>query len=264
MSLYDFHNQKYQNIKKVLYGEILFNIKDSTIYPNILVYDKPWYRDAALTSMVLKQTNNTDLISDWVDNINELYDKQNKGNEEADNLGELLYILSTQDNINYNLVNKIEAEAKRIAKNNSKGYYLNGTTDFSDMNLYQNLWYKLGIEAVGRDFKFNIANLGDSYSSMAWWSDNTFTNHELYTANTNYPYLSLASYHKLKLGQIAVNSKIYPLSWEKDASEANYKKMKVLDKYFVNNKISPLHTWTASEMLLLLLDETNDLTIFNK
>ena len=32
----------------------------------------------------------------------------------------------------------------------------------------------------------------------------------------------------------------------------------VLDDYYSNNGISPLHVWTASEFLLLLLDETGD------
>ena len=82
INLYTFENEKYQNTLKVLYGEILFNIKDSIIYPNIIVYDKPWYRDAAITSMVLKKTNNTDLIKPWVDNITDLYDRQNGGVEE--------------------------------------------------------------------------------------------------------------------------------------------------------------------------------------
>ena len=41
IDLENFEGQEYQNMKKVLYSEILFNIKDSIPYPNIIVYDEP-------------------------------------------------------------------------------------------------------------------------------------------------------------------------------------------------------------------------------
>ena len=257
INLYDFKGEKYENIKKVLYGEILFNIKDSKIYPNILVYDNPWYRDAAIASMVLKRTNNTDLISDWVSNIKDIYDMQNKGNKETDNLGELLYIISTQKDKPQNLINKIKAEADTIANNNPNGKYLYGKTDYQDMYLYQNLWYKYGLESLNMEFKYDIDKLSDNYSNMAWWSSNKVNTDVKSKVDENYPYLTIATYHKTKKGKIVINSSIYPLSWEKNASEADYQKMKVLDNYYVDNRISPLHTWTASELLLLLMDNTN-------
>ena len=259
IELFEFKNQKYQNIKKVLYNEILFNIKDSVIYPNLLVYDKPWYRDAAMVSMVLKQTNNTDLISDWVSNINEIYDKQNKGNEETDNLGELLYIISTQKNINSKLLAKIEKEALEIANNNKNGYYLSGSTDYSNRPMYQSLWYKFGIESLGKAFTFNLPKKIDDYTSLAWWSKMIENSPAVANINVSYPYLSYAAYHTSKKGNIPVSNKLYPLSWERSASEAKYENMNILDTYYSGNKISPLHSWTASELLLLLLDDTNDL-----
>ena len=258
IELYNFDNQKYQNIKKVLYNEILFNIKDSKIYPNILVYNKPWYRDAALAAMVLKQTNNIDLISDWVKNITEVYDQQNKGNKETDNLGELLYLISTGKNINTKLVKKIEDEANRIVKN-SKNNYLIGTTDFKERPLYQNLWYKFGIESVGKKYNFTLPIQIDDYSYTAWWSKNIKDSSYVIKMSDSYPYLLYANYHTTKKGNIPFNNYIYPLSWEKDASEANYDNMSILGDYYKDNKISPLHTWSASELLLLLLDDTNNL-----
>lgn len=258
INLYTFENQKYQNMKKVLYNEILFNIKNSTIYPNIIVYENPWYRDAALVSMVLKETNNTDLIKDWVDNITEIYDKQNGGVEEADNLGELLVILSTQENKNNDLINKIESEAERIANENPNGYYIYGKTDFGDQYYYQNLWYKLGIESVGRIFHFDISSLGqDEYTKMAWWSDVPKTNTG-YEVSMEYPYLSIANRHALGQGTIALNRNLYPLSWEREASQAKYENYASFDNRFVGLRLSPLHSWHASEMLLFLLQETND------
>lgn len=258
IELYDFSNQKYSNIKKVLYGEILFNIKDSVIYPNIIVYDKPWYRDAALACMVLKKTNNLDLIKDWVNNITEIYDKQNDGVEEADNLGELLYILSTQDEKNEELIQKIEDEAERIANENEDGYYIKGKTDFGDMYLYQNLWYKLGIESVGKDFHFDIDSVAeDGYTNMAWWSDYEVKDKDA-IESLEYPYLSYATRHKLGFGKITMNQSLYPLSWEINASQAKYDNYEGLDTEMQIGKISPLHTWSASELLLWILEETEE------
>ena len=260
IELYTFENEKYQNVKKVLYNEILFNIKDSKITPNIIVYKEAWYRDAAIASMVLKQTNNTSLIREWVLSIEDIYDRQNNGVEEADNLGELLYIISTQEEKNYDLISRIEEEAERLASTNPKGYYIYGKTDFGDMNLYQNLWYKLGLESLGREYPYDLSIIEeDSYSSTAWWSDYEVKNKNFQEADYNYPYLVIAARHKLKAGNLTINKNLYPLSWEKNASSAIYENYSSFDNRFNNLKTSPIHSWTASEMLLFLLDETSDL-----
>ncbi len=261
IELYSFDNQKYQNIKKELYSEILFNIKDSKIYPNIIAYDKPWYRDAAVAAMVLKQTNNTDLIKDWVKNIDTIYDEQN-GQKEVDNLGELLYILSTQKDRNEDLIDEIEEEANRIAKENENGYYLIGKTDFGDMYIYQNLWYKLGIEAVGREFNFDLSSIPeDPYAKMTWWSDYDLKYQKPIDINEDYPYLTTAANHKLKTGTLVLNNSLYPLSWEKHGSSANYNNYLNLLPFCTEEEISPLHSWSAAEMLLFIMDETKDLEL---
>lgn len=258
VELYEFSNQQYQNIKKVLYSEILFNIKNSTIYPNIIVYEKPWYRDAAIVCMALKQTNNIDLINDWVKNIDNIYDEQN-GLKESDNLGELLYILSTQEEKNEDLIDRIEEEAERIAEENEKGYYIEGKTDFGDMHLYQNLWYKLGIEAIGREFKFDIDNIEeDSYTKLAWWSDYNLDYQKIDGESKLYPYLTLATTHRMKSGKILLRDKLYPLSWETAASAANYNNYQGLLPLYSGTKTATPHSWTAAELLLLLMDETGE------
>ena len=260
INLYDFKNDKYKNMKKVLYGEILFNIKDSKIYPNIVVYKDAWYRDAALTCMVLKQTNNTDLITDWVSSIEDIYDRQNNGVEEPDNLGELLYILSTQKEIRYDLVDKIEKEAERLASSNPNGYYIYGKTDFGDQYLYQNLWYKLGLESIGKTYPYDLKSIKeDSYSKMAWWSDYEVSDKSPYNSEKFYPYLSYGAYHKLGSGTLPVNRSLYPLSWETSASSANYNNYQSTMPIMRAQISSPLHSWSASELLLLLLDETGEL-----
>lgn len=259
LNLYDFSNQEYSNMKKVLYGEILFNIKDSKIYPNIVAYKTPWYRDAAITSMVLRQTNNTDLIKEWINNINDIYDGNN-GENEPDNLGEVLYLLSLQEEKNNELIDRIEEEAKRLAEENPNGYYIYGKTDFSDQHLYQNLWYKLGIESVGRDFEFDIDSIPeDEYSKGAWWSSYQTKNYYNDNSNPEYPYLSYAIRHKQKQGKITISKELYPLSWETNGKYADYELYTGFDRSMRDMATSPLHTWSASELLLFIMDETNNL-----
>lgn len=246
LNLFSFENQKYQNIKKELYSEILFNIKDSKIYPNIMVYNKPKYTDAAIVSMVLKETNNTDLIKNWVLNI--------KNIDNVTELGQLLYILSTQEDVNENIINEIIDKANSLAEANEKGHYLDGKNA-----LYKNLWYKLGLEAVGKNFTFDINDLEeDNYSSTAWWSDYSVKNIKL-IENYAHPYLNIGQYHKSGQGPLTVNYNYYPLSWEYRGDKANYSKMAILHKNYKTNKVALTHSRAASEFLLFLLDETNDL-----
>lgn len=259
INLETFEDQDYQNIKKVLYSEILFNIKDSIPYPNIIVYDEPWYRDGAMVAMVLSQTNNVDLIEEWISSIDKVYDLQNANNKEPDNLGELLYIISVSSDPHDELVSKIIEEAESVASNNSNGNYLHGLTDGSFHDIYQNKWYNFGLKSLKIDGKFKYDDIEDSYDALTWWDGQNSNVYFDSNISEPYPYLSLAQYHKSGKGIIFLNKHLYPLSYEKEGSEANYKKMKVLDDYYVTNKLSPTHTWTASEFLLFLLDETGNL-----
>lgn len=258
INLEDFKNQKYQNMKKVLYNEILFNIKDSTPYPNILVYEKAWYRDGAMVAMVLKHTDNVELIEEWISSINSIYDMQNDGTKEPDNLGELLYIISVSENSHKDLIQKIIIEAEKIADNNADGYYLEGMTDGASHPIYQTKWYNFGLKSLNVKNSLSIVDNKDNYDALTWWNGKNSNTYFPELLSANYPYLSLAQYHKSGKGKIYLNKNIYPLSYEKQGSEANYKNMDILNNYYVTNKISPLHTWSASEMLLFLLDETGN------
>ncbi len=52
ISLPSFEGFRYGKVLRVLHQEILFNIKDSRLYPNIFAYDSVWLRDAAMGAMV--------------------------------------------------------------------------------------------------------------------------------------------------------------------------------------------------------------------
>lgn len=67
--------------------EILMNVDEGLPLPNFLVYQKLTYRSAAMMTMVLKQTNNLNLISNGVKNLKEPYDRN------VEMLGEVLKLI---------------------------------------------------------------------------------------------------------------------------------------------------------------------------
>jgi len=93
LNLPSFEGHKYQRELKILHHEILINILDGKPLPNYFVYKKPWYRDSAMMCMVLKLTQNLHLVEDWIINLNEIFDRNNAGNKETDNLGQALYMI---------------------------------------------------------------------------------------------------------------------------------------------------------------------------
>ena len=97
---------------------------------------------------------------------------------------------------------------------------------------------------------------------MAWWSSYPVKDQTEYETSREYPYLSFAARHKLGKGTIMVNENLYPLSMEINASQANYEKYRGIENALANSKISPLHSWSASELLLWLLDESGDLSFY--
>lgn len=46
----------------------------------------------------------------------------------------------------------------------------------------------------------------------------------------------------------------YPLSWEANASQADYKRMNRISPLYSEQKLSVPHTWHAAEMFLRLLE----------
>ena len=74
------------------------------------------------------------------------------------------------------------------------------------------------------------------------------------TYNTDkYPYLGWAcdNFHGKKTSP--VSNRDYPLTWEIEASQADYKGMAMIDEKYVAAKNSSPHTWHASEVFLYLL-----------
>ena len=254
INLPSFENYKYAEQLKILHHEILINIINGMPVPNYFVYKKPWYRDSAMMGMVLKATNNLHLIKDWVLSITDFYDKNNAGHCEPDNLGQLLYLISLVSDKNNPMVEKILNEAKGICKNG----LLSGMTDFGDHRIYSTLWLKFALKELNIEDDFlNIPEEFDSYARMFWMDRDGVERTTEYKNEYNwlYPYLWWAVKHfeKEPIDEELLGIQ-YPMSWEKEASQANYEDIRQLSNAYADNKYSAPHTWHASEMFLYLIE----------
>lgn len=257
VTLLEFNRYPYGEVMRVILQEILFNVKDGKPYPNILTYQEPWYRDAMLGAMVLSKTGNLSLIKDWILNLSEPYDKQNGGVAEADNLGEALYLISLVSNKDHPLVAKILEEAKKLTVTKDGRTYLSGMTDDLNQSYYQTLLYKYGLSKLKLKDSYTLPKEADSYVSLAWWSKDTITPAPLYDSG-NFPYLGWASYHRNQTGKLYLGGGVYPLTYERMGTYADYTGVAVIDPSFPLMQVSPTHLWHASEVFLYMMTFEDD------
>jgi len=258
VKLPSFEKYKYSEILKVLHNEILINIVDSKPLPNYFVYKNPWRRDGAMMAMCLKQTGNVGLIRDWVLSLKDPYDRNNAGETEADNLGETLYLLSFFTDKNYSLVKQILSELPKYEVSDSNGKYIKGRTDFHETPVYQTKWLKFGLRSLNMEDSYSVPKIQDNYSSLFWWDyKDTYLEGTQDSSNGSgndfYPYLGWAVDHFHGLKRNPISNRDYPLSWEIQASQADYNGMAIIDTQYVKDRNSSPHTWHASEMFLYLL-----------
>ena len=254
----DFKGNHFPQILRVLHHEILMNILDSKPLPNFFVYKKPWRRDGAMMAMCLEKTGNIQLIKKWVLSLKEPYDYNNAGEAEADNLGQTLYLLSLFTDKSHPLVPQILKEALKYEVKTSEGIYIKGRSDFHETPVYQTKWLKFGLLKLGLADKYSIPEIQDNYSSLFWWEYKSNymsgTKDAFEPGNSEkYPYLGWAAdnFHGLKRNPIS--NLDYPLTWEIEASQADYKGLAVIDTVFVTAKCAAPHTWHASEVFLYVL-----------
>ncbi len=254
VNLPKFKDHPYASLLHILLHEILINIIDTKPVPNLLVYSKPWYRDAAMVAMCLEKTDNLHLIQPWILKLNEPFDRNNAGNREPDNLGQVLYLISLTADSSHPLVDKVLRTIPRF----QKGKHLVGSTDFSEHPVYQTKWLKFGLRALGLEDPYEIPAVFDSYSALFWMDFKeahvpgpAFSKR----ARANYPYLAWAEAHFHNRPPPMSLQEQYPLTWEAHASQANYDGMKVVSKEYTDRKICAPHSWHAAEMFLFLLDD---------
>lgn len=250
-----FEDYKYPRQLRILHHEILTSFIGNNPVPNIYTYKKPWYRDGAMMALVLEKTKNLHLMRPWALSVKSLYDKNNKGNCEPDNLGQLALVLSYFADKDYPLISDIYNEAERIAENG----VLTGLTDYGHHEIYSTLWLKLAFDKldIRADF-IKLPNEFDSYARMFWMDKSEVETQTPFDNQYNewYPYLSWAVYHfngdEIPKELLEVK---YPMSWEICASEANYEGIRPLSEEYANNKCSAPHSWHAAEMFMYLIEQ---------
>jgi hypothetical protein len=152
LSLPTFSDKKFGPVLRVLHHEMLINIDEGVPVPNFMVYQKPRYRDAAMMVMALRKTNNMNLVMNWVANLSEPCNLNSEGSPEIDNLGEILYIISTVSDRKHPLIEKVLETADAYKNAN----YIEGKTDYAFHPVYQTKWLKFGLKSLGIADEYKI------------------------------------------------------------------------------------------------------------
>ena len=254
LNLPKFEDHPQAGLLRILLHEILVNIVDTKPVPNFMVYSKPWYRDAAMVAMCLQKTDNLHLIKPWILKLDEPFDRNNAGNREPDNLGQVLYLISLVSDSSHPLVEKVLDTIPEFQEDR----HINGSTDFSKHPVYQTKWLKFGLRALGLEDPYEIPKVFDSYSVLFWMDFKTehvqgrsFSKKGI----TNYPYLGWSEAHFHGRPAPMSLEEQYPLTWEALASQANYAGMKLVSIEYTDRRICAPHSWHAAEMFLYLLDD---------
>ena len=237
-----------------LYAEIVSQIADGRPLPNKYVYSRPWHRDAAMVAMVLERCGRIGLIRDWILSVDDPFDRNNKGEEEPDNLGETLYMLGCVTNATHPAVTKIAGIAR--SRTDADGFLV-GRVDYGRHRVYAAKWLKLGLEKCGLDSSWvKIPQEKDDYDDLFWMDGSRKAELADAVLDQNYPYLTWAAWHKagrrFRPDDVPVNAGT--MSWEAHASEANYEGLRTICGEWADRKIAYPHTWHAAEMFLLLWD----------
>jgi hypothetical protein len=240
---------------RVLHHEVLTNFVDGRPLPNLFVYEQPWHRDGAMMAMVLKTTGNLHLIRDWIQNLRDPFDRNNAGQAEPDNLGQVLYMVSLVGDRTHPVVATVREAIARFRK----GDFIAGVSDFAEHPVYQTAWLKSGLQALGLDDPYAIPTVADSYASLVWWAFRDEMKREATRLQSDdYPYLTWASDHTHDTRNGQLGDRDFPLTWESEASEARYAGMRSISEKYEQTRTAAPHTWHAAEAFLRLLEDRFD------
>jgi hypothetical protein len=255
VKLPDFAGHRFPAVLRVLHQELLVNVTAQGPVPNFYVYTKPWYRDAAMMAIAFKETGNLDTIRDWILGLQEPYDRNNAGESEADNLGQVLYLISLVSDHAHPLVAKVLAEISRLEQERDGIRYIRGRSDFAEHPVYQTKWLKLGLRALKLPDPYVIPKEKDTYSALFWMDFKDAYVPGDQADRGDYPYLGWACDHFHGEKKSPLSNRGYPLTWEAKASQANYAGIRDLSEAYAQQKIAAPHTWHAAEAFLYLLEQ---------
>lgn len=251
----DFAGHARAPMLRALHAELLANVMPWGPVPNLWIYPRPWYRDAAMMALCFERTGNVDLLRPWIKNQPRPYDWNNRGNSEPDNLGQILYLASLAGGTKLPVVDAALKEIKNFHKDGG----ICGSTDFSEHPVYQTKWLKFGLRSLGLDDPYVIPAVPDSYSSLFWMDyKDAHVPHPRFNADAlhKYPYLNWAEAHfygEPPPESVSENT----LTREFHSGVVDYGRMAFLSPDFVTNRWCTPHTWHAAEIFLYFLDYPN-------
>ena len=95
-----------------------------------------------------------------------------------------------------------------------------------------------------------------TYAALFWWEFKSLdAKKQPILREDNYPYLQWAANHYDTKKKGLLSNRDYPLTWEAQASEADYKGMARIATEHVKLKVCAPHTWHAAEVFLSLIEE---------
>lgn len=253
----EFEDKKYGEVMKVLHQEVLFNIDGSEPIPNIIGYKQPFYRDAMLATLVLEETGNVHLLTDWVNSLDSIYDYARSSEiKETDNLGELLYMIGATGADRQDLIDEILEEIDSIKTEDNM---ISGYIDSFDQKYYPTAIAIFGEEKLGITPNLTLNNIDDGYGKLTWYYDNPNMVWAGFMDSPLFPYLGWAQLHDTTFGNVYILDEIYPLSYEAGEPRPGYKSEPYcfISEFYCVNATHISHLWDASEKFLFLRDAVN-------
>lgn len=240
---------------RALHAELLVNVMPWGPVPNLWVYPRPWYRDAVMMAMAFAITGNVGLLVPWIAGLEQPFDRNNAGNAEPDNPGQVLYLASLAGGRSHPVVNKAITAARQVTQTG----HLVGLTDGGQHPVYQTKWLKFGLRSLDMDDSpWTIPAVPDGYSAL-FWMDYRDLHVQIERFSTDmlrwYPYLHWAEAHFYGEPEPeTVTADTFPLTREVRSSEANYSRMSLVAPSLAQARWSSPHTWHAAEIFLYLMD----------
>lgn len=251
IKLDNFSGKKYNEILKVLNQEVLFNIRDGRPEANTIANNKVYLRDAMIMTMVLEKSDNTNILKEWIDKENKMYDFTKSNNiKEADNLGELLYILHATKSNNLSLKNKIIEEIEKIKTD--EGFIIS-KIDGKEQKYYPTAIIKNALDKYGIDLGLKLPEEDDGYAQLLWYIPNRVAIAQDLKGE-KFPYYTWAAKNYGRDPFVYLLNKTYPLSYKSSVELNDIDKNKVCkyNERLCKKKVIGPHGWTASEIFLYL------------
>ena len=265
VNLPDFAGRPHAALLRRMHADVLLCCTAFGPVPNPWVYPRPWYRDAAMSALVLRETGNPHLLRDWILGLSKPYDRNNAGDAEPDNLGQALFLLSLVPAAEgggaaHPLAAAVlrEADARRGADG-----ALRGRVDGHERAVYPTKWLKFGLRALGLDDSaWRIPAEADDYADLFWmdFRDEPVVfsrDHASGNALERYPYLAWAQAH-FRGAPPPEDPATLAFSREACASEARYDRVAalaaagVVPAEHVAARLATPHAWHAAEVFLHL------------